>query len=86
MLDPFKLIIAIIMDLPVERLDDEGGDEASDEHDERDDGNIVRLQVQRFLIRAKSINYNYKHDVCVLATRKLVLFCPFQDGVNDNES
>ncbi len=42
--------IDAILDLPVEGLDKEGGEEAGHEHHKRDYCNIVRLQVQRFLI------------------------------------
>jgi hypothetical protein len=50
---PLKTIAAIL-DLPVEGLDKEGGEEAGHEHHKRDYCNIVRFQVQRFLIRERT--------------------------------
>jgi hypothetical protein len=50
--------IDAILDLPVEWLDKEGGEEAGHEHHKRDYRNIVRLQVQRFLIRKNKDDFS----------------------------
>jgi hypothetical protein len=56
--------ISAILYLPVERLDKEGGEEAGHEHHKWDYRNIVRLQVQRFLIRKNKDDFSSRPRRC----------------------